>query len=70
MPVHLLGNPAQMDIINYLAKKYNLYVIEDTCEAHGALYKNQKCGGLGDIGTFSFFLTSHHHYGRWYDNEQ
>ena len=59
MPVHLLGNPAHMDTINDLAKKYDLYVIEDTCEAHGALYKNQKCGGLGDIGTFSFFFSHH-----------
>ena len=59
MPVHLLGNASNMDSIQYLAKKYNLYVIEDTCEAHGSEFDNRKCGGLGDIGTFSFFFSHH-----------
>ena len=59
MPVHLLGNASDMDSILFLAKKYNLYVIEDTCEAHGSEFNNRKCGGLGDVGTFSFFFSHH-----------
>lgn len=53
--VHLYGNPADMDAIMSVAKKHNLYVIEDAAEAHGALYKGKKAGSIGDIGTFSFF---------------
>lgn len=53
--VHLYGNPADMDAIISVAKKHNLYVIEDAAEAHGALYKGKKAGSIGDIGTFSFF---------------
>lgn len=53
--VHLYGNPADMDSIMHIARKYNLYVIEDAAEAHGALYKGEKAGSIGDIGTFSFF---------------
>jgi len=59
MPVHLLGNSANMEEILFLAKKYNLYVIEDTCEAHGSEFNNRKCGSLGDVGTFSFFFSHH-----------
>ena len=55
MPVHLLGNPCQMDAILDIAQRYNLYVIEDTCEAHGAEFHGKRCGSMGDIGTFSFF---------------
>ena len=55
MPVHLFGLPCEMDKINELAKKYNLKVIEDAAEAHGAEYKGKKCGNLGDIACFSFF---------------
>lgn len=53
--VHLYGHPAEMDSINALAKKYNLFVIEDAAEAHGAKYKNKNVGSLADIATFSFF---------------
>jgi perosamine synthetase len=52
--VHLYGHPADMDKINAIAKKYKLIVIEDACEAHGALYKKEKVGSLSKIGCFSF----------------
>lgn len=55
MPTHLLGWPAEMEKIISLAKKYNLYVIEDACEALGSRYQNQLCGTIGDMGCFSFF---------------
>ena len=57
MPVHLYGHPADMDPILALAGKYNLYVIEDAAEAHGAEYKDRKAGGLSDIGCFSFYAN-------------
>lgn len=53
MPVHLHGLPADMDEINVIAKKYKLVVIEDACQAHGATYKGEKAGALGDIAAFS-----------------
>ena len=59
MPVHLLGNPCKMDAILEIATKHNLFVNEDTCEAHGAEFDGQKCGSMGDIGTFSFFFSHH-----------
>ena len=59
MPVHLLGNPCQMEQINHIALKNNLFVIEDTCEAHGAEIKEKKCGSFGNVGTFSFFFSHH-----------
>ncbi|MBI5122700.1 DegT/DnrJ/EryC1/StrS family aminotransferase [Candidatus Roizmanbacteria bacterium] len=52
--VHLFGHPADMDAINKIAKKHNLFVIEDACQAHGSLYKGKKIGSLGDIACFSF----------------
>jgi len=55
MPVHLYGQPADMDSINIIAKKYNLKVIEDAAQAHGALYKNNPTGSLGDAAGFSFY---------------
>lgn len=55
IPVHLYGHPANMMEINKLAKKYNLVVIEDAAEAHGAEVKGQKTGSLGDCGIFSFY---------------
>lgn len=55
MPVHLNGLPAEMDEINRIAKKHNLNVIEDACQAHGAYYKGKMAGTLGDIACFSFF---------------
>jgi perosamine synthetase len=53
IPVHIQGCPADMDPILAIAKKHSLAVIEDACQAHGAVYKGKKVGTLGDIGTFS-----------------
>jgi len=55
IPVHLFGQPADMDKIVGIAKKHNLVVIEDACQAHGAEYKGKKVGSLGDIAGFSFY---------------
>ena len=55
MPVHLQGRPADMDPIMEIAKKYNLWVIEDAAQAHGTLYKGKKVGTLGDAAGFSFY---------------
>lgn len=57
MPVHLYGQPVDMDPILEIAKKYNLYVVEDCAQAIGAEYKGKKVGSFGDIGCFSFFPT-------------
>jgi len=57
MPVHIYGHPVDMDPVRTLAKKYNLRIIEDAAEAHGAEYHGQKCGGLGDISCFSFYAN-------------
>lgn len=57
MPVHIYGHPVDMDPILELARKHNLVVIEDAAEAHGAEYKGQKCGGLGDLSCFSFYAN-------------
>jgi dTDP-4-amino-4,6-dideoxygalactose transaminase len=55
MPVHLYGQPADMDPILALARRYNLRVIEDASQAHGARYRGQRVGTLGDVGCFSFY---------------
>ncbi|WP_445665622.1 DegT/DnrJ/EryC1/StrS family aminotransferase [Fodinibius sp. AD559] len=55
IPVHLYGQPADMDPIMRIANKYDLYVIEDTAQAHFAEYKDQKVGTFGDAATFSFY---------------
>ena len=53
--VHLQGRPADMDSINEIAKKNNLYVVEDCAQSHGALYKGKKIGSLSDAAAFSFY---------------
>lgn len=53
--VHLYGMIADMDEINAIANKHNLKVIEDSAQAHGALYKGKRAGGLGDAAGFSFY---------------
>ena len=58
MAVHTMGKPCEMDAILKIAKKYDLKVIEDACEAHGAMYKDKVVGTIGDMGTFSFY-TAH-----------
>lgn len=55
LPVHLYGCPVEMDDIMDIAKKHNLFVIEDACQAHGAEYKGRKVGSIGHIGVFSFY---------------
>jgi perosamine synthetase len=57
MAVHIYGQPADMDPILAIAKKHNLYVIEDAAEAHGGVYKGRKTGSIGDIGCFSFYAN-------------
>ena len=57
MPVHIFGQPAEMDQINEIARKHNLMVIEDAAQAAGSIYKNEKTGSIGDVGCFSFFPT-------------
>ena len=57
LPVHLMGKPAEMDIILEIAKKYNLYVIEDAAEAYGAVYKGKNVGTFGDMAAFSTYLA-------------
>ena len=53
MPVHMLGNPCDMDPIMEIAKKHNLYVIEDCCQAVGAAYHGKRVGTIGDMGAYS-----------------
>lgn len=55
MAVHLYGHPCDMESLQELAKEYRLYVIEDCAQAHGAEFKGQRVGSLGDIATFSFY---------------
>ena len=55
IPVHLFGQTADMDPILEIAKKYGLSVVEDACQAHGALYKGKPAGSMGDVGCFSFY---------------
>ena len=57
IPVHLFGQMAEMDDLTYLAEKYDLFIVEDACQAIGAEYKGKKAGSIGDTGCFSFFPT-------------
>lgn len=59
MLAHALGNPFNLGKVVELCKKYNLWLIEDTCDALGAEYNGQKCGTFGDIGTLSFYPAHH-----------
>ncbi len=57
LPVHLYGHPADMDSIMAIANRYDLIVIEDVCQAHGAKYGKKKVGSFGAMGCFSFYPT-------------
>lgn len=57
MVVHTMGKPCEMDSILKIAKAYNLKIIEDACEAHGATYKGKVVSTIGDMGTFSFYAA-------------
>jgi perosamine synthetase len=57
MPVHLYGHPCNMDPIMEIAKRHNLFVVEDTAEALGAEYHGRKTGSIGNVGCFSFFAN-------------
>ena len=57
MPVHLIGYPCNMKIINSIARKHNIPVIEDSAEAHGSIYDGKKTGSLGFAGCFSFYIA-------------
>lgn len=55
LPVHLYGAPAQLDKLREVSKRNKLFLIEDTCQAHGATFKDKKLGTFGDLGVFSFY---------------
>lgn len=57
LPVHLYGVCTDMDKIMEIAANHNLYVLEDACQAHGALYKKRPAGGMGHLAAFSFYPT-------------
>lgn len=57
LPVHLYGQPADMDEINRIADEHDMVIIEDAAQAHGALYKGKMVGSLGDMACFSFYPT-------------
>lgn len=61
--VHIFGHPADMDVINALASRYNLHVIEDCAQAPATQYKGKSVGGLGDLGVFSLNYHKHIHTG-------
>lgn len=57
LPVHIFGHPADMDTICKLADERGLYVVEDACQAHGAIYKGRRVGSIGHVGCFSFYQS-------------
>ncbi len=57
LPVHIYGHPCDMDPILEIADAHDIRVVEDAAEAHGALYKGRKAGGIGDCGCFSFYAN-------------
>ncbi|GHF37113.1 CDP-6-deoxy-D-xylo-4-hexulose-3-dehydrase [Deinococcus metalli] len=59
MVAHTLGNPFNLDAVMAVARKYNLWVVEDTCDALGATYRGQKVGTFGDLATVSFYPAHH-----------
>ena len=59
MMAHTLGNPFNVDLVDALAKKYNLWVVEDSCDALGGTYRGKNLGTIGDLSTFSFYPAHH-----------
>jgi len=59
MMAHTLGNPFNLDLVEKLAKKHNLWLIEDSCDALGGTYKDRNLGSFGDFSTFSFYPAHH-----------
>lgn len=59
IPVHLLGSPCQIDRLQRIASRHNLFLLEDACESTGAEFHGRKVGTFGDMGTFSFFMSHH-----------
>ena len=57
IPVHIYGNPCDLDSVKYFAEEQKIPIVEDACQAHGAIYKNKKVGSISDIGCFSFYPT-------------
>lgn len=57
LPVHLMGYSCQMDEINNIAKKYNLFTFEDSAQAHGTIYKGRRTGSLSLLSAFSFYIA-------------
>jgi len=57
IPVHIYGNPCNFDSVKLFSEEQNIPIVEDACQAHGAIYKGKKVGSLGDIGCFSFYPT-------------
>ena len=57
IPVHIYGNPCNFDSVKSFAEEQKIPIVEDACQAHGAIYKNQKVGSLSEVGCFSFYPT-------------
>ena len=57
IPVHIYGNPCDFDSVKLFAEEQKIPIIEDACQAHGAIYRNKKVGSLSDVGCFSFYPT-------------